>query len=67
MSADCVFLVFEMLITLLFWFSMISEALRLIPDHEKQDCNEAYRLGVDFIMRESDPLKFLRLTDFNPW
>lgn len=41
-------------------------ALRMMEDSEKQAYMEALRHDKDFVLRESEPTKFLRCVDFNP-
>ena len=42
-------------------------ALEMIPVQNKKEYLEAVRLAPKLIKTESDPVKFLRVEDFNPW
>lgn len=39
----------------------------MISDEEKKDYLEALKLAPALIKAESDPIKFLRSEEFNPW
>jgi hypothetical protein len=47
--------------------SYMHEALQLMPAESKKDYLEAVRKDAKLVQRESDPVKFLRCEDFNPW
>ena len=43
----------------------LEEALNAIPNHEKLDYLEAVRRAPDLVTSESDPMRFLRFTNYN--
>ena len=49
------------------WYPLISIALEIMPLENKKDYVEAARLLPNLIKTESNPVKFLRSQDFNPW
>lgn len=46
-------------------FSSLEVALSLIPDHEKTDYLMALHSAPDLVIKESDPIRFLRFTGFH--
>ena len=46
---------------------LMTLALEMIPVEDKKDYLEALRLAPLLVQTESNPVKFLRVEDFNPW
>eukprot|EP00977_Amphora_coffeiformis_P019378 scaffold7190_cov193-Amphora_coffeaeformis.AAC.13 len=47
--------------------AQMRDALEMIADEDKKDYLEALRLAPVLVQTESNPVKFLRVDDFNPW